>query len=379
MNPPRWLRKLVVRLLAGGSQKRVTTGSDRIAIFKVDRIGDFIMALGAIRKITGRFGESSCTLIVHRIVGTLARKEFPGAEVVELSEDCGGAMASWHLFQADGSKLKRLRFKKLICLRHQRNLIHHVALSWIQADEIVGLVNNTEQVDVESESLFRFPLANGIPLPQAISHTCLELENHRTVIEAAMGEHVSLDEIVPKLTIVQPQSGNYIYASPFSSDPNKDYPREKLIQALVAVQKQAPLPIVVSGPPSDQARLNKLGDEAAAAGIQNFQVKKTDSLASFCDLVAGAALVYSVDTSTAHIATALDKPSVLVVGGWAYGEMIPWQRSTRQQWLTNPLPCFKCFNHCLYPSRICVTDISPERVAQKIIEGLQNTAPKKQD
>src|SRR5690606_30318268 len=54
-------------------------------IFKVDRLGDFILSLGAIRRITDRYGEENCALVVYEIVADFAQQEFPRSKIIALN------------------------------------------------------------------------------------------------------------------------------------------------------------------------------------------------------------------------------------------------------------------------------------------------------
>jgi ADP-heptose:LPS heptosyltransferase len=84
------------------------------------------------------------------------------------------------------------------------------------------------------------------------------------------------------------------------------------------------------------------------------------------DLLAGATWVLAADSAAAHIATALDRPAVMLLGGGCPGQFAPWRRSPRQVWLEHPLPCFDCGWRCTQPEPYCMTRIGAAQVAEAL-------------
>jgi len=92
----------------------------------------------------------------------------------------------------------------------------------------------------------------------------------------------------------------------------------------------------------------------------------TRGTVEFAEAISQAELVLTVETSTAHIATALDRPTIVLNGGGHYGQFAPWRRSARQIWLTHRLDCFGCGWRCPYPAPYCLTRIAAEQVGAAI-------------
>src|SRR5438552_3873027 len=92
-----WLRRGIARLLAG--RVRATHGVEcRVAIVKLDRLGDFVLALGAIKLLVRHFGPERCVLIVSSAAAALAQREFPDVErmILPASQGHGRALiAAW--------------------------------------------------------------------------------------------------------------------------------------------------------------------------------------------------------------------------------------------------------------------------------------------
>src|SRR5580698_9663310 len=68
----------------GLTRQRARAPHWRIGIYKVDRLGDFVLALGAIRAITEIAGEENCLLFHGAAAAELARREFPRLAKVEV-------------------------------------------------------------------------------------------------------------------------------------------------------------------------------------------------------------------------------------------------------------------------------------------------------
>ena len=76
-----------------------------------------------------------------------------------------------------------------------------------------------------------------------------------------------------------------------------------------------------------------------------------------------ARAIATVDSAAAHIATALDKPATIIVGGGHFGRFSPWGHGVRQNWRSHKLDCFDCDWTCRHTSVRCLVDLPPEEVA----------------
>jgi ADP-heptose:LPS heptosyltransferase len=88
----------------------------------------------------------------------------------------------------------------------------------------------------------------------------------------------------------------------------------------------------------------------------------------FAEAVGRAELVLTVETATAHLAAALDRPAIVLIGGGHFGQFGPWRRSARQVWLTHPMDCFGCNWRCIHPEPYCLTRISSDAVRDAIAQ-----------
>ncbi|MEZ0257694.1 MAG: glycosyltransferase family 9 protein, partial [Chthoniobacter sp.] len=370
-----FVRKSLIRALS--RPVRASQGKRRevkIAIFKPDRFGDLILASGAIQYFTKRYGPESCALLVADFAVELAEKLFPGALVIGIPHAHNDLLRGvipnlWKL----RPMLARYAFEKVICLRHQRSLYEELLLGRLLARESFGLRNTVDYMlpcDVET---YVFPLTRSCSYPtDAPPASCLELEAHRLTVMAAENHEVTLEEVLPRLEIA-PAEANFasaVIVSPFGSSDIRTYPLPLVVEVMRLIQQQSDCRFALCGEGKDANRLAELHHLAESAGVREVSIHTPESFLDFARIVAAARGAISVDTSTAHLATALDKPAAVIIGGGTYGRVGPWRRSERQIWITQPVPCFYCLWDCFQPKPFCITEVSPATVAQAMIERL---------
>lgn len=360
---PPFLRGYLARRLAG-PDRSPARHEMKACIFKVDRIGDFVLATGAIRRLLAGHGEENCLLVVSDTVAELAAREFPRTPRVTVPPHAIGLLReiAW-IRRAVRPKLGEYHFEQLICLRHQRSLYRDLLLTWIKADRWIGL-------SAEAPARRSLNLADDFTLPERYpradgSGCSRDLLAHRLVVAEAMGAAVSPAEIHPRLTVPPGDPGRDVLVFPFSSDPVRNYPASMLAEALGRVRFNGPL--VLSGTAAQRPPLEELARLTRAAGASDVQVDTDESSPlALVDRVAHARLVLSMDSAAAHIATALDRPAVIILGGGEWELMSPWGPRRRQRWVFHPLPCFNCSWRCQFDRTLCLTDIPPATVTQAI-------------
>ena len=365
-----FFRKALAKWLARPARHRGGPPTRRLkaCLFKLDGIGDFVLAAGAIRRLFDHYGRENCVLVTSTPAAQLARAEFPGAEIFGFDQYIGGIKSWLALRPALTSKLAGYEFDELISLRYQRTTLHHLALSWIRASHSAGLLNKADFLEAD-RAIYQFPLSDSFVLPMhAPAGFCLELERHRQLLGHILRAEIPMEDLLPRLSFLKPERGDELVVTPYSSAGIKDYPDEHLGTAILEMRRQVNAQIRLSGGPADHARLEHLAAVLRGRCVPGVIVDTPDSVVQFARLVGRAGAVLTVDTSTAHLATAMDKPAVILIGGGQYGEFGPWRRSGRQKWLNHELPCYGCEWRCQWPEVRCLTEIPPTTVAGALLE-----------
>lgn len=328
-----------------------------------------MLSLGALRLLASHHGEANCEIVVSSPVVDLARAEFPQARIISLpligsSRGFGRAVRGWFKWR---QSLAALTADTVFCLRHHRNLEEECALRWMNARRVVGLMNSTRAITAADQAMLPRTLTEQALRPV---HTqpalCLELENHRCLLQLALGREVAVEEMLPYLNSTTPKAGSALLLAPFSSTAFKDYPNQFLAEAVALLLDQVALPVQLAGSLGDRPRLEELRRQLDSRTGLSVELLPAGSVVEFGRAIARARAVLTVDTGAAHLATALDKPTVVIHNGVHFGEFGPWCRSARQRWLVHSLPCFGCGGQCSYPQPACIHRVEPGTVADAL-------------
>ncbi len=356
----------------------------RAAVVKVDRLGDFVLALSTIRGALAHFGEEECLLVLSPQAEAFAAREFPRTPRLVLPAAVGHKRLLAEGWKAR-RRLREVSCEEVICLRHQRWDWDELLLGWLAGRRCHVLDDAGNQEWFAAQNTYVFPARERVTFvpPPAAPETadgprgCRELEMHRQLLAAVTGRSVSLGEILPRFAhLGSGPVAPRILVAPLGSDPIRDFPAALLEGALHALGRQTSSPVLLVGDPSQRPRLLQLAQVLRDAGLHQVECAAPMNVMEFADAVGAAELVLTVETSTAHLAAAFDRPAVVVIGGGHFGQFGPWRRSARQIWLTHPMECFGCNWRCLYPEPYCLTHIAPAAMQSAVGQAwLERTKP----
>ncbi|MGB9153898.1 MAG: glycosyltransferase family 9 protein [Alphaproteobacteria bacterium] len=153
----------------------------------------------------------------------------------------------------------------------------------------------------------------------------------------------------------------YRVLHPTASTPARDWPVERWIELARHLVDDGITPVITGAGQRDAA--------IAQAICENIQgaVNSVGKL-SWLQLMAaleGAEVVYSVETSVGHIASALGRPVVAIYGGMS--DVVHWA-PLGSRIATHPMPCAPCYNQKGCSHRSCLVSLSVadvEAVARK--------------
>ena len=346
----------------------------RLAIVKLDLLGDFVLALSAIRLLLAHYGEEQCLLVISPAAEPLAQREFPRTSRLLLPASQG----HWRALRAAVKFRRQLgsfEFEKLICLRHQRWDYDELVLSWMRANEYLRLETGfTELSRPEFRTFWLDAPGAQVWSNEGVTsegRLCRELARHGALVMAATGSRPNEEEMLPVLS-ASAKVDEAVVVTPLGSKPIRDFPMTLLIAALKEVRRSSSLPVVLIGSASQKSRLEQLRRELAAQEIGNIRVWANLPFEDYLNLLASASLVLTVETATAHLATALDRNTIVLMGGGHYGEFGPWRRSARQVWLTERMDCFGCDWQCIHPAPYCLTQVSADLLVDAVACRLKN-------
>lgn len=348
----------VLRLLIR-PQRRQTF---RLAILKLDRLGDAVLSLGAVRHLTTVFGETETLLIVSPLAEPLYRSEFPRATLLILPAFCQRFWPDLLVtLVKQGSKLRAVTAETLVCLRHQHSDYLHAVAHLLDAKHC----HAARWLHGSERTSLTFPRCRYASYPDSAQGVCLEIEAHRRVIAEATGTEIALEEMMPNLKSCTPGSGGGLLICPGAGDSIREYPAALLARAVSLFLKTMPgMQVSVCLPPG--ARCQYWQDALAENLGHGIRWQQPGSFEALAQAIAHADIVLAPDSAPAHLATALNKPAVILLGGGHFGLFAPWQKSHKQIWLQHELDCYHCRWNCCQPEPWCITRIQPETVARAL-------------
>lgn len=334
---------------------------DRV-VFKVDRIGDFILSLGCLHAILDQPGQNS-VLIVNDTVLTLAETEFPRVSVITVKYNKGSFFSE--LLPA----LIKVRFcnlyaRQLVCLRYQRIAYHAALLSVVETTWSCGYT-----VMLAKQPRHGLSYAFNHEPRCEYGHDvrwCRELDRHRAISLAVCGS----DDVLPrslKMGLGQISVVPEVVIAPFGSNPLRDIPSHILEPLITLILKESSAIITILAAPHQKDRLNEIAHLSKA----RIEFCCGVSLLDYVSMISVAKLIISAESATAHLATLFDRFLLCLVGGGHYGEFAPWSKSDRQVWITRHLSCFHCDWHCIYDVPLCICDIDVNLAKQNTLELLE--------
>ena len=334
----------------------------KVGIYKPDRLGDFVLATGAIHRIVEQEGAENCLLIVSRFSRALVEAQFPHVECVEIEPWQNSLEAAReYLAMHRQDPLFKYGVDRLVCLRHHRCNLEALIFSSIPARATWGCLNSEL---MRESGLFITPsvfdhLFKRFPLKSDDSR---ELSRHRVVTSHFLGKSPDELDITPFLKSKASWTGAYAAVSPFGSSKIRDFPPALLQAAGNHLWCLKGIPLRMLAPPGDKTRYDALAADLHKAGLPSVTIQICETTNELVDAIASSQIVLSVETATAHIAATLDRPLVALLGGGHHGWFAPWRKSNRQIWLSHHVPCFHCSWACSQPEPICITQVKSKAV-----------------
>ena len=337
----------------------------KLAIFKPDGIGDFVLSSEAIRALIEEQESGQVSLIVSAEVQSLAVRMFPRAEIITIvpghARPLQKILGLLQLRRAVGKNA----YNEVVCLRHYRTGYEEAILRAVHAGKLILLPNQSRAAEGNADAPVRFRFAKVNQLRQE-ANTPREWSFHASVLSEALKRAISAESLRPnwdKWKRSVNMNDRFLLVAPLAGRQIRDIPPRLVTAAASKASANGMHHFVLTGSKAQSAQLScYVSAIRHALPHSRIEVAHPQNLPAFVDVAAKAALVVTAESSAAHIATALDKPALIVIGGGHYGWFAPWRRSDKQVWLTNKLPCFDCNWRCRYPEPFCITGLTAAQV-----------------
>ena len=98
------------------------------------------------------------------------------------------------------------------------------------------------------------------------------------------------------------------------------------------------------------------------------------TLPQMMSILSEAQMLIANETGVVHMATAVECPTVCIIGGGHFGRFYPDRSGVRQRIAYKPMDCFGCDWWCRYPTVRCISEISIDNVWKEVASLVEEIA-----
>ena len=347
----------------------ILSTAGHVLYLRLDGIGDSILANSALTRLAAAMPRARITVVCDNLVTPIYDACPLVVRVVSLNR--------WGLIDAEYLNgavklIKALRPDAVLTITRSSTK-EHCLLALAPGVPVIALENNLANMALEDKTFFE-ERALRIPSPDPRLN---ELERYADMLrrislpadnlEPAIwltGEDRRKADAVWEETGFTPEKTIAVFGA------GSAFIRAYLGfgQALRGICGERGFSVVALGAAQDASVNEHLLATLREAGIPARDLAGALSLRESSAVLAGCALAVGVETSLAHIASALEVPQVIVLGGGHFGRFMPVHRTTTAVIL--PLECFACNWSCRCKKPYCIRSIRPETVAQAVERAL---------
>jgi ADP-heptose:LPS heptosyltransferase len=314
-----------------------------VVLVKVDAIGDFVLWLNFAKQLCHYYSDKKVTLVCNQLVGELATRLEYFDDVIKVDIPS---------FKTD----LKYRFK---IIRKVRKINAEIALhstytrKYWTGDTLIRATSATNRIgtigDKRKIHKYKQILSDGwyTQLIPVTDTSLSELELNAMFLSGVVKEKrepgVLEIEKVTNLPSDKTISGNYFVIFPGASWEGRRWSPGLFAELVFKLSKDYDYQIVISGTSAESVLANDIID---MSGINTcLDLTGKSSLLELIEIIRGARLLISNETSAIHIAAAVNTPSVCILGGGHYGRFVPYIHNLESD-ITRPLPVYKmmdCF------------------------------------
>lgn len=152
---------------------------------------------------------------------------------------------------------------------------------------------------------------------------------------------------------------------PFSDMKIKDWGLKQYKRLCEELTKNNDIQIILIGTEKQYYQLRNIeviNNKQIINTAGKFNILDSSVIVHLCEIFIGN------DSGFTHIAKALKKNFVGIIGGGAYGAFFPYNPSTREIFLYHQMDCFGCEWRCMYPIPYCHQNVTVKQVIDSINE-----------
>jgi glycosyltransferase involved in cell wall biosynthesis/ADP-heptose:LPS heptosyltransferase len=345
----------------------------KVLIVRTDSIGDFVIFSGSLPYYRKLYPDSHISIAVRECSTELAEACPYIDEVIVNHRE---PMVYDQNYAAEF--IKRIRASKFdiaICPIYSRDKVSDFITANSRAGERIVSAGNDSNMPLEQIQANNPYFTSIIPARAGIIS---EVERNKEFLEG-LGvvinqpyettvwieqEHRDFaNRLLKELNIEKP-----IVVCPFAQHQIRDWPVHKWAQL---ISHCGDYPVVICGADRDKQEAEELITLTNHRNIHNLCGKTT--LRQLAAVLANSELCLGVESASAHIAAAVDRPHVVIIGGGHFGRFMPYSPKTTLVY--NKMDCYGCNWRCKYGRDIrCIKAITVDMVEQAVNGWLKKAA-----
>lgn len=344
---------------------------DGVLLVRLDLIGDFVLWLDSARAYRQLYPNQKITLAVNSACAELANTLPHWDEVIAINVHRLRTDLMYRLRTL--VKLRVRNFAVAIQPTFSREFAGDVALRSTGATERIGYVGDTSNINstqkAQTDGWYSKLIAKQ-------ANCKMELSTNAHFVRA-LGciDFLSQTPVIAKVVALPATyqfSKPYIVIAPGASWQPRSWPIGHFAALIQQLASQFAIDFVLCGGKDDQALCEKLSQKVSASNVINLAGQT--SLLELVEIIRGAVLVISNESSPVHLAAATATPSVCILGGGHFGRFMPYtieQQAQTPVGIPTPvwhdMDCFGCSWKCKFKLEgdqavPCVAMISVDRL-----------------
>ena len=337
-----------------------------ILLIRADRIGDQILFLPFLKSLRRQWPTTQIHLAVPEDVAQIYQLWGEVDRLHTFRRDEGHQSASYR-----HQILQRLpaSFDWVILPAFNGEKASHKLAAGIRARRKVGFAGEFRGLLPRHRSRYKKIAGERVAVPDPDLH---ELEKYRLLLRhLGLRPEIELPRILLKVTERPGASArkNFhprIILAAGTVNPIKEYPHWKAVVAELE-KKNQPEWVLIGA--AGEVPLAMPAPVFPAARTRDLRGKT--SLEALAGEIATADIFLGVDTGPAHLALALEIPTVVILGGGDYGRFFPYGKAKA---VFKRMACFQCHWDCRYDRALCLHEIPPAAVVREVLEALKQGA-----
>ncbi len=370
----------VIHFLKIPSQKQ-----NKILLIRLDAIGDFFLWLDQAKEYRKIYPDKKICLVANQVWSELAAHLPYWDEVISVDIKKYTRNPVYRIKK--NNELSRVRFDKVINPTYSRSfLLSDSIVRMSKAEEKVGFDGNLSNIRAWQKKISDRWYTKLVPSsPDEKMELVRNAEFLRGLGHSGFKANVPAwpfsTELPDKIKEQLPNS--YYIVFPGAGAKFRQWPLDNFIQLAQHISASSSLRPIFCGGPDEQQLGEYLENYIPDAGPN--LIAKT-SLEDLVAIISKASFVIANETSAVHIATAVDTPSICILGGGHFGRFMPYQvegniQSEVPKAVYTYKECFGCdWDRTCLPREDkttvvpCIQDISVEQVWEHVQALIEKTS-----